>query len=160
MEAFYGAALSAGAILTGFCGAFLSFRLQREANYYRQVAVDFESEEARDVYVGLTHFTGPLLLLLLATIVAALFGFVFPLIVLAAPASQVVFSVGIVTAGEVAALALLFGYFVGELIHYKVLSTDLVNDAKEWGKQWPIVFLTAILAIVVFYVVFRYVGGA
>ena len=57
MESFYTATLSAGAILTGFCGTFLSFRLQREANYYRQVALDFETREARDVFVDLTHFT-------------------------------------------------------------------------------------------------------
>ena len=151
---------SAGAILTGFCGTFLSFRLQREANYYRQVAVDFEHNEARDIYVGLTHFTGPLLLLLLSTIVAALFGFVFPLVALAEPASQIMFSVGIVAAGEVAALVLLFGYFVGELVHYQVLTTSLVNDAMEWGSQWPVVLLTVMLAAAVFFVVFKYVGVA
>lgn len=156
---FYGAALSAGAILTGFCGTFLSFRLQREANYYRQVAVDFENKAARDIFVGLTHFTGPLLLLLFSTVIAALFGFVFPLVVLAEPALQTMFSVEIVAAGEVAALVLLFGYFIGELIHYRVLNTNLVNDTKEWGKQWAVVLLTVMLAGAVFYVIFKYVGA-
>lgn len=160
MEMFYGAAISAGAILTGFCGIFLSFRLQREANYYRQVAIDFKHKTARDVYVGLTHFTGPLLLLLLATIVAAFFGFVFPLVVLAEPALQTIFSVGIVTAGEVAALVLLFGYFVGELVHYQVLNMSLVNDSKEWSKQWPVVLLAVMAASAAFYVIFKYIGVA
>lgn len=160
MEQFYGSALSAGAILTGFCGTFLSFRLQREANYYRQIAVDFDQEKARDIYVGLTHFTGPLLLLLLSTLVAALFGFVFPLVALAAPASRTMCSVGIVATGEVAALVLLFGYFFGELVHYEILNTNLANDAREWGNQWPVVLVAVMLSVAVFFLVYQYVGGA
>ena len=42
-ERFFAEVLSAGAILCGFCGTFLSFRIQREAGYYRQVAIDFHS---------------------------------------------------------------------------------------------------------------------
>lgn len=67
----YSSLLSAGAILAGFCGTFLAFRIQREANYYRQPALDFATGEARDVPIGLTHFTSGLLLLGIASICTA-----------------------------------------------------------------------------------------
>jgi len=38
---FYEAALTAGAITSGFIGTFLAFRIQREAGYYRQVGAGF-----------------------------------------------------------------------------------------------------------------------
>ncbi len=64
---FYTATLSAGAILMGFYGTFLAFRIQREANYYRQPALDFGLSEARDVYIGLTHFSSSFLLIVMTT---------------------------------------------------------------------------------------------
>ena len=57
------AALSAGAILSGFCGTFLTFRVQREANYYRQIFIDPSSKEPEDIYVGMSHFPASLTLL-------------------------------------------------------------------------------------------------
>ena len=78
--AYFAACLSAGAILTGFCGTFLSFRIQREATYYRQPVCDFASGKARDVAIGLSHFSSPFLLLILGTLLAAAFGFVCPLL--------------------------------------------------------------------------------
>jgi hypothetical protein len=72
---FLGATLTTGAILAGFCGTFLSFRIQREAAYYRQPG---DKGEAKDE----THFTVSLALLLLTTICTAVFGIVFPLLAL------------------------------------------------------------------------------
>lgn len=40
--------LQAGAILAGFCGTFLAFRIQREASYYRQPVADFDTGRAAD----------------------------------------------------------------------------------------------------------------
>ena len=57
-QGFYTAVLTAGAILTGFAGTFLQFRIQREASYHRQPAVSFEEANAKDVFIGLTHFRG------------------------------------------------------------------------------------------------------
>jgi hypothetical protein len=83
LQAFFAASLSAGAILTGFCGTFLSFRIQREANYCRQPVLDFQSGTAKDVCIGLSHFSSSFLLLILASLLAVAFGFVSPLLALA-----------------------------------------------------------------------------
>jgi hypothetical protein len=86
-ETFYAAVLSAGAILTGFSGTFMQFRIQREANYYRQPVLSYvergETGKAQDTYIGLTHFTASFLLIITATLVALTFGFVVPLLALA-----------------------------------------------------------------------------
>src|SRR5260370_33842727 len=81
-DSFFAAALSAGGILSGFCGTFLTFRIQREASYYRQAAVDFHEGKGKDIFVGLTHFSSAFFILLLATLCSATFGFVFPLLAL------------------------------------------------------------------------------
>ena len=78
-HSFFATLLTAGAILSGFCGTFLAFRIQSEANYYRQPALSFERGEARDISIDLTHFTSAFLLLILATLCAVIFGFVLPL---------------------------------------------------------------------------------
>jgi hypothetical protein len=86
-QTFYAAVLSAGAILTGFSGTFLQFRIQREANYYRQPVLSYvegaEQGKAQDVPIGLVHFTGAFLLIIVSTLMAVTFGFVFPLLALA-----------------------------------------------------------------------------
>jgi hypothetical protein len=137
MEDFYAAALAGGAILTGFCGTFLSFRLQREAGYYRQVAVDFDSQAAKDIFVGLTHFTAPLLLLLVATLVSGFFGFAWPLL---AMAEVMPGNMPVIAAGETTALILLVGYFAGELSHYKIINLGLRD------KGWPIAAVSLLVA--------------
>src|SRR6185436_7926147 len=106
-DLFFSSALSAGAILSVFCGTFLAFRLQREASYYRQVALDFDSREARDVFVGLTHFTSALLLLVLATVCAAAFGFIFPLLAVHG-SNWFLARSGYVVGGMIGSLILLF----------------------------------------------------
>ena len=93
-QTFYAAVLSAGAILTGFSGTFLQFRIQREANYYRQPVLSYVEDaavgKAQDIF-GRDPFTGAFLLIIVSTLMAVAFGFVFPLLALAemAPPSSV-----------------------------------------------------------------------
>lgn len=148
-QTFFSAALSAGAILTGFCGTFLSFRIQREAAYHRQPALDYEEGEARDVYIGLSHFTSSFLVLLVASLVTMVFGFIIPLFALAGFGGAFV-TVPVVTGGLVAALVLISGYFLVEMRHYHILSNKLLNDRSEWGRQNGFVAICVFLAIVLF----------
>jgi hypothetical protein len=144
---FYMAVLNAGAILTGFCGTFLQFRIQREAAYYRQPALSFEKGEARDINIGLSHFTSSFLLIIIATLAAIAFGLVLPLLAL----SNALFTPPrIISGGLLFALVFVVGYFFAELIHYHILSTRLLNDWEEWGRQKWTVLCTLILAILVF----------
>jgi len=135
---FYESVIAAGAILSGFCGTFLSFRIQREANYHRQPALSFEAGQAKDVHIGLTHFTSSFLLLCLGSLCSVVFGFLIPLFALAGP-PWAQSCVGTVVAGLVAALVLIGGYFFDELVHYRILSGRLVDDAREWRGEIGIV---------------------
>src|SRR5205807_8871788 len=80
---FYSAVLAAGAILTGFSGTFLQFRIQRESSYYRQPALSYEEGKAKDIVIGLSHFTSSFLLIICAVILEIVFGFCLPLFALA-----------------------------------------------------------------------------
>jgi len=144
---FFESVIGAGAILSGFCGTFLAFRIQREAAYYRQPAVDFQTESARDIYVGLTHFTPPFLLLLLATAAALAFGFIVPLLAIAGLRGPFI-SIPAVVSGLVAAVTLLVGYFAAELLHYAIISSTLLNDIHEWRKGRGVVIATVVLTAV------------
>jgi hypothetical protein len=149
---FFPAALSAGAILSGFCGTFLAFRIQREASYYRQAAFDFQTGEAKDIFIGLTHFSSAFLLLVLATMCSAVFGFVFPLLALYG-SSWFGGHAGLVVGGMIGSLVLLLAYFADELIHYRIISGRLARDASEWKKEWWIVVLgiSAATACIVYF---------
>ncbi|SRR5258708_11092813 len=155
--AFFESVIGAGAILSGFCGTFLAFRIQREASYYRQPVLDFESKTAKDVEIGLTHFTSPLLLLLLSTAAALIFGFVVPLLAIAGIRGGLI-RPAFVVAGLVAAVLLLIGYFAAELVHYKVFSSKLVNDVAEWREGRWLLFLTLFIATAAALAAFVMVG--
>ena len=144
IESFFGSALSAGAILSGFCGTFLVFRIQREATYYRQPVVDYREERGKDVFIGLTHFTSAFFLLVLATICSALFGFVLPLLALGG-SEQIIRRPGVVVGGMIAALLLIVGYFLAELIHYQILRR-LRSNVREWKGEWWVVACDLLLA--------------
>ena len=140
---FFSASLAAGAILTGFCGTFLSFRIQREANYYRQPAVDANTKQGCDVYLGLSHFTSSFLLLIVATLLSVIFGFVLPLLALyGLDISRQAVVIGIVNS-----LIFVCSYFVCEMVHYGILNRRLLNDASEWGKSRTLVALTAVISV-------------
>jgi len=136
LHSFYEAVLSAGAILTGFSGSFLQFRIQREANYYRQPALDYQTGVARDVFIGLTHFTLAFFLIIIATLMSMTFRFIFPLLGLADMAPSFVNRLSI-TVGLLSTLCPLSGYFLTELIHYRILSSHLVEDFSSLRREWP-----------------------
>jgi len=144
---FFESIINAGAILAGFCGTFLAFRIQREASYYRQPVLDYEKGKAKDIFIGLTHFTSAFLLLILATLCAFTFGFIIPLLAIAG-SFWALAQTALVVSGLVASLVFILSYFLDELIHYRVLSVNLVNDAREWRREWIIVIgaLTITLA--------------
>ena len=133
-QGFYAAVLTAGAILTGFAGTFLQFRIQREASYYRQPAVSFEEARAKDVFIGLTHFTAAFLLITLSALMSVIFGFALPLLTLAEMAPLFV-TPKVVTVGLLSALLPLLGYFFAELTHYRILGNQLVGDFYELRRE-------------------------
>jgi len=143
---FYGAVLAAGAILTGFSGSFLQFRIQRESNYYRQPAVSYDEQKGRDVFIGLSHFSGSFFLIICAVVLEMIFGFCLPLLALA-NAKLSATNPKTIVAGLIAALIFLVGYFLAELVHYEILSVNLLNDRQEWGRQWPVVIATFVVAL-------------
>jgi len=97
--------------------------------------------------VGLTHLTSAFLLLILATAFSAIFGFALPLIALNG-AAWVASRRGLVVGGMIAALVLLGAYFLDELVHYKIVSWRLINDAREWRDEWWIVVIGILAAVV------------
>jgi hypothetical protein len=145
-RAFFEAIIDAGAILCGFCGTFLAFRIQREAGYYRQPALDFQSGKARDVDIGLTHFSSGFLLLLLGSATSGVFGFLVPLFALAGN-TWLLSRPAIVVGGLTFSSVVIATYFCAELVHYKILSTRLANDRKEWGSEWPVVVVGLLVAL-------------
>jgi hypothetical protein len=144
-ESFFGSALTAGAILSGFCATFLVFRIQREAAYYRQPLVDYREGKGKDVFIGLTHFSSAFLLLSLATVCSATFGFACPLLALSGSA-WVADRPGLVVGGIVGALLLVAAYILDELVHYDILRR-LGSDAREWRREWWVVGLGVLLAV-------------
>jgi hypothetical protein len=151
-ETFFSGALTAGAILTGFCGTFLSFRIQREANYYRQPVVDFATETAKDVHVGLSHFSTSFLILIVATIVTMLFGTVLPLLALSGLLGNLI-TTKFVCSGILSGLALLGGYFWIELLHYNILSNRLLHDSAEWGGESLAAVISLLMTAIIFAVI-------
>lgn len=143
---FFSAIIAAGAILTGFSGTFLQFRIQREANYYRQPVLSYEERKAVDVFIGLSHFTSSFLLIIVAVLLEIVFGFTLPLLALAGYGCTVI-EPKLVVSGLIAALIFLVGYFCSELVHYGILNRRLLNDKNEWGRHRVLVSVTTILAI-------------
>ena len=151
---FYTAVLAAGAILTGFSGSFLQFRIQRESNYYRQPAVSYEENKGRDVFIGLSHFSGSFFLIICAIVLEMIFGFCLPLLALANADLSAV-NPKIIAAGLIAALIFLLGYFAAELVHYEIINVKLLNDRREWGRQWPLVISTFVVALLAAVSIYR-----
>ena len=87
LNEFYGAALTGGAILSGFGATFLSFRIGREANYYRQPVLRYKPDEecgnGQDSLINLSHFPPSLLLIIVSWFGSTIFGVLWPLAALA-----------------------------------------------------------------------------
>lgn len=119
---FFAAALTAGSVITGLCGLFLVFRIQREADYFRR------SKEQ--------HFTSSMLLIGLATIVSLTFGVWMPLFALVGERFFLNSSTAIV-GGLVAASVLVLGYILDELVHYEIFCPGRSAHGSSWVKIDP-----------------------
>lgn len=125
-DSFYAAVLSAGAILWGFCGTFLVFRIQREANYYQQPVLDYETGKAKNVKICMQKLSLPFGVLLFATHWVALFGVVMPL--LGRAGYQFWLNHPQVLIWEIfVGLALILGYFWLELRHYRIICKKMIK---------------------------------
>lgn len=142
--AFFEAVINAGAILAGFCGTFLVFRIQREASYYRQPFLSDQEEEVSDAFIGLSHFTSSFLLIILAALVSFIFGLIVPLFGLLGKNGPL--SPEMVVGGLVGAVVLLAGYFYDEMVHYGIFDQKLEFDSFEWKRELPIVIVTILLS--------------
>jgi hypothetical protein len=107
---FLGTVLTAGAIISGFCGSFLVFRIQREAEYYRTPGKQWNEQ----------HFTPSLLLLIVATLGAFIFGVCLPLLALAKSRAPLWWR-PFIAAGLICSLSTLGAYILDELVHYRIL---------------------------------------
>jgi hypothetical protein len=107
---FYGSVLSAGSIIAGFCGLFLLFRIQREADFLRQPGKLHYQQ----------HFTSSMFLIILATICAFVFGVWFPLLGLAGSPCPLLHP-PVIVGGLIGASLLLAAYVLDELVHYEIL---------------------------------------
>jgi hypothetical protein len=137
--AFFESIIGAGAILSGFCGTFLAFRIQRESNYYRQPMVSFELEKGKDVFIGLTRFSPAFKLLVLGTCSAAVFGFLLPLLALAG-CTWIATKQRLVVAGLVGTVFLIGSYFLAELVHYQILNAKFLRGKREEGDESSVVY--------------------
>lgn len=105
---FFAAALTAGSIITGLCGLFLVFRIQREADYFRRCEQQ--------------HFTSSMLLVFFATVTSLFFGVWAPLFALVGIRRWwLLNSPADVVGGLVGATVLVLGYIVDEMVHYEIL---------------------------------------
>ncbi len=138
--------LTAGAILAGFTGIFLIFRIQREADYYRNP----HSKEP----LNQQHFTSSFLLIILATLITMLTGVVAPLLTSLGVQSPLISRTSIV-AGLFAGLTLIAGYVVDELVHYRIAFKTWRNNVhNEWHRERPVWIGTLIMAGIVAFTVF------
>lgn len=143
-EAFFESVIKAGAIIAGFCGTFLAFRIQREANFYHSPGNQPENEQ---------HFTSSFLLIILATILSLVSGFLTPLLYISGRRWSFL-TPDVVVAGLVAALVLLAGYFADELVHYRLIAplrtgwAEWRREALVWVTSLAIAVLLAVLLLV------------
>ena len=107
---------------------------------------DYDEQAARDISIGLQHFSSAFLLIILASLIASLFGITLPLLAFAG--AQVARS--LVVGGILAALVLVVAYFACELIHYRILSNRLLHDSREWGREVKLVVVAVLVALAVF----------
>jgi hypothetical protein len=155
---FYEAAITASAILSGFNGTFLSFRIQREANYYRQPVLDFKEKRGVDAGIGLSQFNSSLLLIILGTLCSMMFGVFMPLAALSRWGRYTP-NPALILAGIVASGVLVMAYFFNELIHYKILKWSRLScDLKGWGYEWLIVISGVLLACLGFVLTYRIIS--
>jgi hypothetical protein len=137
---FFESVIAAGAIIAGFCGSFLVFRIQREADFYRNPS---------DGELGQQYFSSSFLLIILATLLALISGVVLPLFYLSGVRINWL-NPKVVVGGLLAAMVMLIGYFVNELVHYRIIGRNWGKDKEDgWRREWPVpltFFIASILA--------------
>jgi hypothetical protein len=150
LEHLYESALTAGAILSGFIGTFLTFRIQREAGYYRQPVLDFSTQEGRDARVDLSRFPVSLLLILPAAVLSILCGMFLPLAGLA-HWKRCMASPGFVLGGIVASLVLVAVYFVAEMFHYRMFRISRAEWRREGWIAAVGISIAAVLGVITYF---------
>jgi hypothetical protein len=144
---FFFSTMTAGAIVAGFCGTFLSFRIQREAQFFRT------PEKSH----GIQHFTSSFMLILLATLVAMLVGVVMPVLYLAGFRPTWI-NPRAAAGGYLAAMVLVVGYFANELLHYRLVFRDQLGanaQDAEWRRE-SIVWVPALVLAAIAYALGRW----
>ena len=112
---FFQSVLTAGAIISGFCGSFLVFRIQREASYFRYPGLGDRNQQ---------HLTPSLLLLIVATLALSVFSVCLPLLALAGRYPQWLgpdLRPTLLVWGLTFSIFTLGAYVVDELVHYRIL---------------------------------------
>jgi hypothetical protein len=131
---FFSSVLAGGAIVAGFCAVFLQFRIQREANFYREPGCAHQEQ----------HFTTSFLLIILASILSFGFGVVMPLLGLA-KIDEAWIAPKVIVGGLLAAIFLLPFYFFNELIHFRIICK---RDDEFWREFWVVVVALIISTLI------------
>jgi hypothetical protein len=126
---FFSDMIGAGAILTGLCGTFFAFRIQREATFYSQPYCNDE-DEWDVVVIDRTHFSAPFFLLSFAFLASLISGLVIPLLGMLGIKNFIV-SPGFATGGLFVAIILLGFYIIAELQHYHLFKGNSKNTEEE-----------------------------
>jgi len=140
----FSAVMTAGSIISGFCGTFLSFRIQREANDFRT---------GKDGVISKQQFSISLILIILATIISLLVGVIFPLIALV-KSNITWLTTRLVVSGLISGIILLVGYLFNELFHYRMLFQKYwpeIEMKDEWKRESPILVIFVVLSVLFFY---------
>jgi sterol desaturase/sphingolipid hydroxylase (fatty acid hydroxylase superfamily) len=132
LTTFFQNVIQAGSILAGFSATFLAFRIGREAEYYRSPEGNTRDQQ---------HFTSSFLLIILATAAALVSGFLLPLFFLAGMRGRCLHP-RVIVAGLLATVILLCGYFMNELLHYRLLK----NIDTDWRAERPVRLTTLVMA--------------
>lgn len=140
---FFADVIAAGAILGGFAATFLVFRIQREADYYRNPSQGKINQQ---------QFTSSFALILLATVVTIAVGVVAPLLTLVHLKPRWI-TPPVVVGGLFAGLALMAGYFFDELVHYRIVLRYWRAEYTEWRREWPIMVISFLIAVALFVLV-------
>jgi len=167
LSQFYGAALTGGAILSGFVATFLSFRIQREADYYRQPVLRYKPDEecgnGQDVFIDLSRFPPSLLLIIVSWFGSTFFGVLWPLSALAHWSPSMTGPAPLL-AGIASSVALVAAYFFAEMFHYAMFRS---KRGPQWGLvrcllplgEWGLVMCFLLLAILFGVVTYCVVKG-
>ena len=57
----------------------------------------------------------------------------------------------VIAGGLIATLVLLAFYFCDELLHYQIIGQGLAQDAREWGREVPLVIVGLVLAAAAYF---------